>query len=101
MPGVLFTVSFIFLVGGINFYVYKIIMNKDGIILFNIKQFNEKIKWSDIQAVEYLAHQKIHLIVNDARTDSDSVYIDLAELDEDSTAKVRILIDLKLKQSRN
>ncbi|MCW8928867.1 MAG: hypothetical protein OQL19_01360 [Gammaproteobacteria bacterium] len=101
MPGVLFTVSFIFLVGGINFYVYKVVLNKDGIILFNIKQFNEKIKWSDIQKVEYQQNQKIALSIHDDKQAVQLLAIDLADLDKDSVAKVKILIDLKVKQNRN
>jgi len=100
MPGVLFTVSFIFLVGGINLYVYKIVLNKDGIILFNIKQFNEQIKWTDMKRVEYQDKQKIVLFVNENVQQNKPIQIDLAELDKDSMYKVKILIDLKLKQSK-
>ena len=108
MPGVLFTVSFIFLIGGINFYVYKIVMNKEGIILFNIKQFNEQVKWTDIQRVEYQARQNIVLFINDEQNkvlnekgqQVKTMQINLAELDKISVDKVKILIDLKLKQSK-
>ena len=100
MPGVLFTVSFIFLIGGINLYVYKIVLNKDGIILFNIKQFNEQIKWTDMERVEYQDKQKIVLFVNENAQQDESIQIDLAELDKDSMYKVKVLIDLKLKQSK-
>lgn len=100
MPGVLFTVSFIFLIGGINLYVYKIVLNKDGIILFNIKQFNEQIKWTDMKRVEYQDRQKIVLFVNENAQQDESIQIDLAELDKDSMYKVKVLIDLKLKQSK-
>ncbi len=100
MPGVLFTVSFIFLVGGINFYVYKVVMNKDGIIVFNIKQFNEKIKWTDIQQVEYLKKQKIILSVNESGQTHKLITLNFSELDESSAEKVKVLIDFKLKQSR-
>lgn len=104
MPGVLFTVSFIFLIGGINLYVYKIVLNKDGIILFNIKQFNEQIKWTDIARVEYLDQQKIILFVKKKLEENGQwhkpIEIDLIKLDKGSVNKVKILIDLKLKQSR-
>lgn len=101
MPGVLFTVSFIFLVGGINFYVYKVVMNKDGIILFNIKQFNENINWSDIQRVEYLPNQKIVFSVKEQDNEqmTQLIQLDFSKLDKDSAEKVQILIDLKLKQN--
>lgn len=107
MPGVLFTVSFIFLVGGINFYVYKVVMNSDGIILFNIKQFNHHVKWTEIQQVEYHDNQEIILFVNAADQTNSSdrktelITIDLEKLDADSLDKVKILIDLKLKRSVN
>ena len=104
MPGVLFTISFIFLIGGINLYVYKIVLNKDGIILFNIKQFNEQIKWTDIMRVEYQEQQKIILLVKKKREQNGqwdkSIEIDLSKLDKGSVNKVKILIDLKLTQSR-
>jgi hypothetical protein len=109
MPGVFFTVSFIFLVGGINFYVYKIVMNKDGIILFNIKQFNEQIKWTDIQRVDYLKDQNIILFYNERLDEAlnektqaiKTTTINLADLSSDSVAKVKILIELKIKQHRS
>lgn len=108
MPGVLFTVSFIFLIGGINLYVYKIVFNKDGLILFNIKQFNQQIKWTDITRVEYQEQQKIVLFVkkelkeplNENGQGDKPIVIDLVELDKGSVNKVKILIDLKLKQRR-
>ena len=100
MPGVLFTISFIFMVGGINFYVYKVVMNKDGIILFNIKQFNEQINWGDMERVEYQDNQKILFVLNNNVQD-ESIVLNLKELNKNSMNKVRILIDLKLKQSKN
>ena len=81
-------------------YVYKIVLNKDGIILFNIKQFNEQIKWTDMKRVEYQDKQKIVLFVNENAQQDESIQIDLAELDKDSMYKVKVLIDLKLKQSK-
>ncbi len=81
-------------------YVYKIVLNKDGIILFNIKQFNEQIKWTDMKRVEYQDRQKIVLFVNENAQQDESIQIDLAELDKDSMYKVKVLIDLKLKQSK-
>ncbi len=100
LPGVLFTISFIFLVGGINFYVYKVVFNKDGIILFNIKQFNEQINWRDMTRVEYHDGQKIFIFFNDNVSLSEPLVLNLAELDKGSLDKVKILINLKLKQSR-
>lgn len=101
MPGVLFTVSFIFLVGGINLYVYKVVFNKDGITLFNIKQFNEQIKWQDMTRVDYPEGQKIMIFLNDNVSLSEPVVLDLADLDKNSVEKVKILINFKLKQSHN
>lgn len=100
MPGVLFTVSFIFLIGGINLYVYKIVLNKDKIILFNIKQFNHQIKWTEMERVDYQDDHKIIIFMNNNAEQKKPVQIDLAELDADSMDKVKILIDLKLKQSK-
>ncbi|WP_198264784.1 hypothetical protein [sulfur-oxidizing endosymbiont of Gigantopelta aegis] len=100
LPGVLFTVSFIFLVGGINLYVYKIVMNKEGIVLFNIKQFNHPIKWSEIKQVSYHADKKIELLVTDEFNSQERIDINLSELDSDSFAKVKILITLKVKQNK-
>ncbi len=101
MPSVLFTVSFIFLIGGINLYVYKIVLNKDKIILFNIKQFNQQIKWTEMERVDYQDDHKIILFMNDKAQQKKPIQIDLAELDDDSMNKVKILINLKLKQSKN
>lgn len=101
MPGVLFTVSFIFLIGGINLYVYKIVLNKDKIILFNIKQFNHQIKWTEMKRVDYQDDQQIIIFMNNNAEQKKPVQIDLAKLDVESMAKVKILIDLKLKQSKN
>ncbi len=101
MPSVLFTVSFIFLIGGINLYVYKIVLNKDKIILFNIKQFNQQIKWAEMERVDYQDDHKIILFMNNTAQQKKPVQIDLANLDDDSMNKVKILINLKLKQSKN
>ncbi|MCU7939970.1 MAG: hypothetical protein KZQ64_10200 [gamma proteobacterium symbiont of Bathyaustriella thionipta] len=101
MPSVLFTVSFIFLIGGINLYVYKIVMNKDKIILFNVKQFNQQIKWTEIERVDYQDEHKIVIFMNHTAPQSKPVQIDLADLDDNSMDKVKILINLKLKQSKN
>lgn len=100
MPGVLFTVSFIFLIGGINLYVYKIVMNKDKVIIFNIKQFNYQIKWTEMERVDFKDDHKITFFMNDTAYETKPVQIDLAELDDDSMDKVKILINLKLKQSK-
>ncbi len=98
-PGVLFTVSFIFLMGGINLYVYKIVMDKDKITLFNIQHFNEQIKWSEINKVYY--NDKQHIIIeHKAHQASDLVLIDLQELDANSFEKVKILVNLKIKQHK-
>jgi preprotein translocase subunit YajC len=100
LPGVLFTVSFIFLIGGINLYVYKIVMNKDGIILFNIKQFNHPIKWSEIRQVTYHKDNKIDLLVDEGIKTTEIISLNLAELDKSSFSKVKILIDLKTQQAK-
>jgi len=100
MPGVLFIVSFIFLIGGINFYVYKIVFNKEGLTLFNIRNFNQQIKWSEINRVSYQDHQQLTVIMNDNAERQEAVHINLSELDTDSMDKVKILITLKLKQSK-
>lgn len=101
IPAVLFTVSFIFIIGGINLYVYKVVFNKDGIILFNIQHFNQQINWQDINRVDYRSQQQIHLYVSE---DGDSEQqksfkIDLTELDEDSMDKVQTLIEYKTKKA--
>ena len=100
IPGVLFTVSFIFLMGGINLFVYKIVLNKDKIILFNIRNFNQQLKWSEINRVEYQDNHQVMLFMNKKAEQKQAVQIDLAELDKASMEKVKILITLKLKQSR-
>ncbi len=98
-PGVLFTVSFIFLMGGINLYVYKIVMDKDKITLFNIQHFNEQIKWLEINKVYY--NDKQHIVIeHKAHQASDLVLIDLQELDANSFEKVKILVNLKIKQHK-
>jgi len=103
-PGVLFTVSFIFIIGGINLYVYKVVMNKEGILLFNIKQFNEKILWSDIEKAEYKDNQMIALTINNTLNDNGAetqyIFINLSDLEKDSHDKVKILIELKRKQNQ-
>ena len=100
IPGVLFTVSFIFLIGGINLFVYKIVLNKDMIILFNIKDFNQQIKWAEINRVEYQDPHQILISMNKKAEQKQPVQIDLAKLDKDSMDKVKILINLKIKQSK-
>ncbi len=94
---VLFTVSFIFLVGGINFFVYKIVMNKEGMILFNIKQFNHHILWSEMQRVEYQDNQTLVIFVNTSGLNAERIKLDLSRLDEASMDKVKILFKVKLK----
>ncbi len=100
IPSVLFTVSFIFLIGGINLFVYKIVLNKDMIILFNIKDFNQQIKWTEINRVEYQDPHQILIFMNEKAEQKQPVQIDLAKLDKDSMDKVKILINLKIKQSK-
>lgn len=100
IPSVLFTVSFIFLMGGINLFVFKIVLNKDKIILFNIRNFNQQIKWSEINRVEYQDNHRIMVFMNETAEQKQAVQIDLAELDKVGMEKVKILINLKLKQSK-
>lgn len=99
-PGVLFTVSFIFLMGGIHLFVYKIVLNKDMIILFNIKDFNRQLEWVNIDKVAYQDKQQIIIYMKNTEPGEQPVKIDLLELDQSSMEKVKILIDYKLKQSR-
>jgi hypothetical protein len=100
-PGVLFTVSFIFLIGGINLFVYKIVLNKDKIILFNIKEFNQQIAWADIKQVEYNENQQIDIFYIENEELQQQVHINLSKLDSDSMEKLKILINLKVKQNKN
>ncbi len=100
-PGVLFTVSFIFLVGGINLYVYKIVMNKEGMILFNIKQFNHHIPWTEMQRVEYRDNQELVIYVKNSHLNDDLIKLDLSGLDKSSLDKVKILFKVKLRGSAN
>lgn len=100
MPGVLFAASFIFLIGGINYYVYKIVFNKEGITLFNIRHFNQHIKWSEINQVNYHGQQELTMTTDDNTERQETIHINLSELSSDSMDKVKILIALKLKQSK-
>ncbi|GEM_PF-2968817 len=99
IPGILFVVSVIFLIGGINLYVFKIVFNKDRIILFNIQHFNQQIRWLDIERVVYQKPQQVQLFIRQQAEKQKPVIINLAELDAESMTKVRILIDWKVKQS--
>jgi hypothetical protein len=100
LPGVLFSVSFIFLMGGINLYVYKIVMDKDKITLFTIEYFNQQIKWSDISHVRYKDKQRI-VIESNTLSPSERMLIELQKLDAESFNKVKILINLKIKQNKS
>ena len=99
-PGILFTVSFIFLMGGIHLFVYKIVFNKDKITLFNVKDFNRQLEWVNIDKVAYQDKQQIIIYMKNTEQNEQPVQIDLHELDPDSMEKVKILINYKLKQNQ-
>jgi len=101
-PSVLFIVSFIFLMGGIHFFVYKIVMNKDMIILFNIHDFNRQLEWVDIEHVDYQANHQIFIVMKSLEPgqEKELILIDLHKMQPDDMEKVKILIDYKLKQSK-
>ncbi|MCU7833314.1 MAG: hypothetical protein KZQ56_12175 [gamma proteobacterium symbiont of Lucinoma myriamae] len=54
-----------------------------------------------MEQVDYQDDHKIIIFMNNNSEQKKPVQIDLAELDADSMDKVKILIDLKLKQSKN
>ena len=97
-PGVVFIISFIFLIGGINLFVYKIVFNKDGLIVFNIHNFNKTINWHSIEKVRYLEGQNIEIIYTDEEQLQDKIVLNLEELPHESMVKVNVLFRLKLKQ---
>ena len=99
-PSVLFIVSFIFLMGGIHFFVYKIVLNKDKIILFNVQDFNRQLEWKKISKVEYMDQQQILITMKNMQYGDMPIVIDLERLGRDSMDKVKILIAYKLKQSQ-
>lgn len=99
MPGVLFIVSFTLLIGGINFYVYKIVFNKEGVTVFNIRHFNQHLNWSEIARVDYLPHQQMKVTLDDSG-EVQTMVINLSELDRESMNKVKILMAFKMKQNR-
>ncbi len=108
-PSVLFIVSFIFIMGGIHFFVYKVVFNKDKIILFNIRDFNRQLEWKMIDKVEYQPVNQVMVymkaiqngaIPNKVKQNEQPILIDLKRLDSDSMDKVKILIAYKLKQSQ-
>lgn len=98
-PSILFVVSFIFLMGGINFFVYKVVLNKDRIILFNVQDYNKHLAWKDILKVEYEDENQLMIYMQGIQSDS-PLLINLQGLDQDSMDKVKILIAYKLRQSR-
>ncbi len=98
-PSVLFIVSFIFIMGGIHFFVYKIVFNKDKIILFNIQDFNRQLEWKMIDKVEYEPLNQV-MVYMKSMPNEQPILIDLQRLDPDSMDKVKILIAYKLKQSQ-
>ena len=98
-PSVLFIVSFIFLMGGIHFFVYKIVFNKDKIILFNVQDFNRQLEWGKIAKVEYADDHQVIITMKNMQQGETPILVDLARLDEESLDKVKILIAYKLRQS--
>ncbi len=98
LPGVIFIISFVFLIGGINLFVYKIVFNKDGVIVFNIHNFNKSINWQAIEQVRYLERQNIELIYRDEDKVQNKIVLNLEELPYESMAKVKVLFRLKLRQ---
>ncbi|MCU7835552.1 MAG: hypothetical protein KZQ83_09910 [gamma proteobacterium symbiont of Taylorina sp.] len=98
-PSVLFIVSFIFLMGGIHFFVYKIVLNKDMIILFNIHDFNRQLEWVNIDHVEYQDKNQVIVYMKQLETEQkqETVLIDLHEMEQEDIRKVKILIDYKLR----
>ena len=98
LPGVIFIISFVFLIGGINLFVYKIVFNKDGLIVFNIHNFNKPINWHSIEKVRYLERQNIEITYTDEEQLQDKIVLNLEELPHESMDKVKVLFRLKLKQ---
>ncbi len=98
LPGVIFIISFVFLIGGINLFVYKIVFNKDGLIVFNIHNFNKVINWQAIEQVRYLERQNIEIIYIDEEQQQDKIILNLEELPYESMNKVKVLFRLKLEQ---
>lgn len=98
LPGVIFIISFVFLIGGINLFVYKIVFNKDGLIVFNIHNFNKPINWHSIEKVRYLERQNIEITYTDEEQLQDKIVLNLEELPYESMDKVKVLFRLKLKQ---
>ena len=94
-------VSFIFIIGGINLYVYKVVFNKDGITFFSIKHFNQQINWSDIEQVDYQQSQQWTFYLYDNSEIKQPVSVDWSELDEDSMEKVKVLIQYKMRSQIN
>lgn len=98
VPGVIFIVSFIFLIGGINLFVYKIVFNKDGLTVFNIHNFNKQINWQTIEKVRFLEQQKIEITFLEPEQTRELMLLNLKELPAESMDKVKILLRVKLKQ---
>ena len=103
-PSVLFIVGFIFIMGGIHFFVYKIVFNKDKIILFNVQDFNRQLEWKMIDKVEYKPLNQVMVYMktmqSKAMQSEQPILIDLQRLDGESMDKVKILIAYKLRQSQ-
>ena len=97
VPAVLTTISFIFFIGGINLYVYKLVFNKEGILLFNIKNFNKKIKWHEIKQVDYQKQHNIQFYL----VNNEVIVINLDDLDSGSMDKVKTLITYKTRKNKN
>jgi hypothetical protein len=97
LPGVLFTVSFICLIGGINLYVFKVVFNKDGVTFFNIQNFNHQIQWGNIARVDYSPHQLVSILVNE-NNDLKTYQLSLKALNKADMMKVKQLFEYKLRQ---
>ncbi len=97
LPSVIFIISFVFLIGGINLFVYKIVFNKDGLIVFNIHNFNKSINWQSIDKVHYLERQNIEIIYTDEEPLQDKIVLNLEDLLYESMDKVKVLFRLKLR----
>ena len=98
VPGVVFIISFVFMIGGINQFVYKIVFNRDGLTIFNIHNFNKEINWQAIGKVRYLEPQNMQIIFLDDEQKQDQIVLNLEHLPPESMSKVKILMQVKLKQ---
>ena len=83
-PGILFALCFVFLIGGVNSYVFKIVLMPDRILLFNIQQFNHEIPVTKMSTI----HQNdgVLLIHYEDRGQHTTQELILRELPEKSRA---------------